>query len=55
MVQKALDAFGIVDPAPTTRAAVEAACTKAIAGGYGGALRLILVQMLLLSPDFLVA
>jgi uncharacterized protein (DUF1800 family) len=55
MVQKALDAFGIVEPLPTTRAALEAACTKAIAGGYGGTLRLILVQMLLLSPDFLVA
>jgi uncharacterized protein (DUF1800 family) len=55
MVQKALDAFGIVDPAPTTRAALEAACTTTIARGYGGTLRLVLVQLLLLSPDFMVA
>jgi hypothetical protein len=54
-VQKAFDEFGIVDPSPATRAALEAAVSKAIADGDKAYVRPLLMHLLLLSPDFLVA
>jgi uncharacterized protein (DUF1800 family) len=47
--------FGIVDPSPGTRAAIEAWATKSKADGDAWAIPINLTQLLLLSPDFMVA
>jgi uncharacterized protein (DUF1800 family) len=47
--------FGIVDPSPTTRAALEAWVTKVKADGQAWSISPNLVHLLLLSPDFQLA
>jgi uncharacterized protein (DUF1800 family) len=54
-VQRAFDQFGITEPSPTTRAALEGYCTKALADGDGWSIPAMLVHLLLLSPDLQVA
>jgi uncharacterized protein (DUF1800 family) len=54
-VQQAFDRFGIVDPAPTTRAALEAYVTKAHHEGAGWTVQPNLILLTALSPDFQVA
>jgi uncharacterized protein (DUF1800 family) len=54
-VQQALTQFGIVDPSPTTRAALEAYVTKARAEGDNWAVQPNLIMLMILSPDFQVA
>jgi hypothetical protein len=47
--------FGIVDPSPITRAAVEAWAAKAKADGDAWSIPVNITQLMLLSPDFMVA
>ncbi|MDP1804008.1 MAG: DUF1800 family protein, partial [Acidimicrobiales bacterium] len=54
-VQQAFTQFGIVDPAPSTRAALEAYVTRARAEGDSWAVQPNLIMLTMLSPDFQVA
>ena len=55
IVTAGFERFGIVDPSPTTRAALEAWVTQAKAGGDSWSIPPNLVQLLLLTPDFQLA
>ena len=52
---QAFERFGIVDPSPTTRAALEAWVTRAKAEGHSWSIAPNLVLLLLASPDFQLA
>jgi uncharacterized protein (DUF1800 family) len=54
-VQQAFAKFGITEPSPTTRAALEAYVTRARAEGDGWAVQPNLIMLTALSPDFQVA
>ena len=54
-VQQGFDRFGIVDPSPTTRAALEAWVARAKSEGDAWSVPPNLVQLLLVSPDFQLA
>ena len=55
IVTQGFDRFGIVDPSPTTRAALEAWVTRAKAEGDSWSIPPNLVLLLLVSPDFQLA
>jgi uncharacterized protein (DUF1800 family) len=55
IVTAGFERFGIVDPSPTTRTALEAWVTQAKAGGDSWSIPPNLVQLLLLTPDFQLA
>jgi uncharacterized protein (DUF1800 family) len=55
IAQAGFDRFGITEPSPVTRAAIESFCTKAQAAGSSWVIPAELVVLLLLSPDFQVA
>ena len=55
IVTQAFTRFGIVDPSPTTRTALEAWVTRAKAEGDSWSIPPNLVLLLLLTPDFQLA
>ena len=55
IVTQAFQRFGIVDPSPTTRAALEAWVTRAKAEGDSWSIPPNLVHLMLLTPDFQLA
>jgi uncharacterized protein (DUF1800 family) len=55
IVNQAFERFGIVDPSPTTRAALEAWVTRAKAENHSWSIPPNLVLLLLASPDFQLA